>query len=156
MDTATIIATAQQLLFWIVIFGVCFGYGVVRGSRALVGLIMSLYIAFLVFTLFPYQSYIESAQSAITLFVVLLVISIYILGKVIERDEDESAFENFGKKVIFGLLASALIVAYSYHVVPVTEFITPGSFIHTLFEPAENFFWWMVAPLVGLAFFGRE
>ena len=156
MDTATIIATAQQLLYWIVVFAACFGYGVVKSSRALVALILALYISFLIFTLFPYQSYITTAQSSLIAFIFFLVLSLFVLRKVIRRDYEESAFENFGKKVIFALLASALIMAYSYHVIPVTEFISPGSLIHSLFAPAQNFFWWLIAPLAGLAFFGGE
>jgi len=156
MDTATIIATAQQLLYWIVVFGVCLGIGFAKGLRTLIGLTLSLYIALLIFQLFPYQGMIATAQSSIAVFVVLVVLSLFMFSRVLRTDYDETAFEHFGKKFILAILASALIMAYSYHVIPITEFITPGSPIHTLFAPESNFFWWLIAPLAGLAIFGGE
>ena len=56
------------------------------------------------------------------------------------------------KKAILVVLATILVMAYSYHVLPVTSLIDPGSAVGALFAPPEYFFWLMIAPLVGLFF----
>jgi hypothetical protein len=43
-------------------------------------------------------------------------------------------------------------MAFSYHVLPVTSIIDPGSAINRLFGPAEYFFWLMIIPFIGLFF----
>jgi hypothetical protein len=35
-------------------------------------------------------------------------------------------------------------------VLPLTEFVTPGTPIQAVFAPANYFFWWLLAPLVVL------
>ena len=41
--------------------------------------------------------------------------------------------------------ATALVMAFSYHALPVTELITPGSPIAYLFGSESSFFWWLLA-----------
>jgi len=67
-------------------------------------------------------------------------------------DPAEPAFALFNRKVLFSLMATILIMAYSYHVLPVTDIITPGSPIQALFAPEDRFFWWLTLPLIALFF----
>ena len=41
---------------------------------------------------------------------------------------------------------------YSYHALPVTDLITPGSPIQALFAPEQHFFWWLLIPLIAIFF----
>lgn len=41
---------------------------------------------------------------------------------------------------------------FSFHALPVTDIITPGTHIQSLFAPAENFFRWLILPLISLFF----
>jgi hydrogenase-4 membrane subunit HyfE len=70
--------------------------------------------------------------------------------RLLSRLLDESAIEGIGKKVILSILATALVMSYSYHVLPITNLIDPGARIGALFAPQEYFFWWLLLPLVGI------
>lgn len=161
MDVDTIVGLLKELLYFIVVFGVFFGYAIIRGRQALINLILGLYLALLISLEFPYYDYILNGAEGnqfstsgvmIAVFAVFTVISTFLFGRLMPGDYDETAFEGFGKKLIFALLGSVLIMAYSYHVLPVTDLITPGSPIQTLFGPESRFFWWLLIPLAGLFF----
>jgi hypothetical protein len=60
----------------------------------------------------------------------------------------EGKFETFGKKVMLALGATVLIMIFSFNVLPVTEFLVPGTPVQSLFAPQEYFFWWLLLPLI--------
>jgi hypothetical protein len=60
----------------------------------------------------------------------------------------ENKLESLGKKITLALGATILIMIFSYQVLPVSEFLTPGTPIQSLFAPTEYFFWWLLLPLV--------
>jgi len=57
-----------------------------------------------------------------------------------------------GKKIIMAFLATVVVMIFSFNVLPVTDLLTPGTPIQSLFAPAEYFFWWLLLPLVVLFF----
>jgi hypothetical protein len=157
MDTATIVGVVQESLFMILVFLALLVFAMIRGRHALVNLILGLYLAFLAFLKFPYfdkllGSASNNALALVLIFAVFTTLTTILLGKLMATDPDEPAFEKFNKKVILSILGAILIMAYSYHALPVTDIITPGSPIQSLFAPEQNFFWWLLLPLVGLYF----
>jgi hypothetical protein len=56
------------------------------------------------------------------------------------------------KKILLACMATILVMIFSFHALPVTEIITPGTPIQSLFAPEQNFFWWLILPLVVLFF----
>jgi len=68
--------------------------------------------------------------------------------RILPREYDETSFEGFGKKVLLASAGTVLVMAYSYHALPVTELITPGSPINYLFASSQSFFYWLIAPIV--------
>jgi len=161
MDVGSIISVIQESLYLILVFCAFLGFAMVRGKQSLINLILGLYIALLISFKFPYYDVLlgnikgHSASDSVVmilLFAVFMFIATYLFEKLMPRDYDEAAFEGFGKKVLFALLASILVMAYSYHALPVTDLITPGSPIQSLFAPEANFFWWLLIPLAGLLF----
>ena len=61
---------------------------------------------------------------------------------------------------IFGLaalsfFAAAFLIALAYHVFPVADVYNFTPAIDLLFAPKEYFFWWFIAPAVGLFFLAR-
>lgn len=160
MDTATIIGILQESLFMILVFAGFLVFSMMRGIQAIVNLILGLYLALLISLKFPYYNYIlsETGEKASDAFIMIGVFAVFTIlatilhGRVMTTEFKESAFERFGKKVIFAILATILVMAYSYHALPVTDIITPGSPIQSLFGPEDRFFVWLLLPLIGIFF----
>ncbi len=160
MDYGAILSYVQSTLIPIIIFVALFFYTMVRGRRAVTSLILGLYLALLVSLKFPYYAAIYAALGNIlseaTLSIIIFAIFTAMFSLLMDRllfyRIDETAFEGFGKKVLLALMATILIMAYSYHVLPITNLVNPGAPAHMLFAPTEYFFWWLIVPLVGLFF----
>ncbi|NCN52517.1 hypothetical protein GW943_01775 [Candidatus Parcubacteria bacterium] len=157
MDTQSIVALLQDLLYLIIVFAAALLYAMVRGRAAVVNLILGLYFALLISLKFPYYdalfgNFESRTIPMIALFAFFTIAATFMFGRLMPTDSYESAFEGFWKKILFALMASILIMAYSYHVLPVTDLITPGSHIQEIFAPQDRFFWWLIIPLIGLFF----
>lgn len=159
MDIGHIVTLLQESLVFILVFLALLGYAMVRGRRALVSLILGLYLALLVSLTFPFQEELASFAGdneqthtflLIGIFVLAAALGTLLFEKLLYQDYFESAFESFPKKLLLAFLASALVMSYSYHVLPLTNFFDPGAPASMLFGPAEYFFWWLIIPLVGL------
>lgn len=150
MDAHTILVFLKEILFLLVVLGVVLGYGMMRGRQSLINLILALYFALLLSLEFPYYDHIaDTALIKIAVFGIFTFLSLLVFNRLMPRDY-ESAFEGIGKKLLYALLATVLVMIFSFHVLPVTELITPGSPLQTLFGSAEYFFWWLLVPLVFL------
>ena len=143
----------------ICIFGALFAYAIVRGKRALIALILGLYIALLISLEFPYYERIfamtsgggnSEAMATIGLFAIFTMASAFLAERLISYEYEERAFEGIGKKILLAMLGTVLILTYSYHVLPITTIVDPGATISSLFAPPEYFFWLLMIPLVGL------
>jgi hypothetical protein len=158
MDTAGLILLFKESLFMVVVFGIALFYAMVKGRYALINAIFALYLALLISLKFPYYKDIvgaggeSSAIAKILIFVAFVVVGILLLRKHIPGDDYEPAFQGFGKKILLAVMATILVMIFSFHALPVTEIITPGSPIQSLFAPQENFFWWLILPVIALFF----
>lgn len=156
MDLGTIVSTLQESLFVIIVLVFFLAFAMIRGRQGLINLIMGLYLALLISLEFPYYDKIlggtEAAKSSsimmIAVFTVFTILSTILFSRLMAREYDETAFESFGKKFVYALAATILVVIYSYHALPVTDLIEPGSPVATLFGSENNFFWWLLAPLI--------
>lgn len=156
MDTGEILTLLQESIFMIVVFGVFLFYAMGKGRYALINVIFGLYLALLISLKFPYYNKLlgdgNNAIAKIVIFLVFVVIGIILLRKHIPGDDFESAFQGLWKKILLAAMATILVMAFSFHALPVTEIITPGTPIQSLFAPEQNFFWWMILPLIVLFF----
>lgn len=158
MDTTDIVTLIKESAFMLSTFGVVLMYAMIKGKYALINAIFALYIALLISIKFPYYAQImgnstqDGAIAKIILFIAITIASIVLFRRHIPGDDYETAFQGIGKKILLSLLATILIMAFSFHALPVTEIITPGTPIQSLFAPEQNFFWWLILPLVVLFF----
>lgn len=157
MDTGTLFTFLHESLFFIIVFSAFLGYAMVRSTQSLVNLTLGLYFALLVSLVFPYYDQLVASAGGnvrtesiimIALFAVFTVLSTLLFAHLLPTDSGEPAFSNFTNKLFFAIGATILFMVYSYHVLPVTELIEPGTPIHYLFGPEQNFFWWLLIPLV--------
>lgn len=158
MNTADLLLLLKESLFLVVTFSVFILYAMAKGRYALINVIFALYLALLVSIKFPYYEALTMgggngvAISKILIFISFVVIGILLFRRHIPGDDFEPAFHNFGKKILVAGMATVLVMIFSFHALPVTEIITPGSPIQSLFAPQANFFWWLILPLVTLFF----
>lgn len=160
MDFSAIIGSLQNALIPLITFVVLLIYTMVRGRRAMTSLILGLYFALLISLKFPYYAKIRESvggalsETTISIAVFILFTALFsiLMDRLLFYRVDETAFAGLWKKVLLALFATVLVMAYSYHVLPITQLIDPGSSAQYLFAPPQYFFWWLIAPLVGLFF----
>lgn len=156
MDSTTIIHFLSESAYMLVVFFVFFGISVFRGRQALINIICGLYLALLIIIQFPYYETIfgEIAKGGVVaalkllLFAVTAFLCTLLFKRIMPDEYREGKFESFGKKNALALAATVLVMAFSFNVLPVTDFLTPGTPIQSLFAPQSFFFWWLIAPFV--------
>lgn len=158
MDTNQLVDFLIELTYLLVVLGIFLSVSIAKGKQALINIILSLYLGLLLSLQFPYYEQIFSSTGAgtesavrIVIFIIFCTLSFVLFRRLMPREYDEKAFEGFKLKFLFALGGTVLVMAFSYNALPITEFITPGSPIQTLFSPPEYFFWWLLTPL-GLLF----
>lgn len=160
MDAGFILDFIYETSYFLGVFGIFLLLAIFKGRQALINLIFSLYLALLISLVFPYYDTLLSSFSSsggvaagkLLLFAVF-TIGFWILCRRIMPDEfREKKFESFGKKLLLAFAATALVMVFSFQVLPVTEFLTPGTPIQSLFASEHYFFWWLLLPL-GILFF---
>ena len=159
MDSGAVISFVEEVMYLLIVFGIFTIVAMARGRYALVTIIFALYLALLVSLEFPYFDYFltthdphKDAIITIIIFAIFTTLSIVLFRRHIPGDDHETAFAHFTSKLILALLATTLVMAYSYQALPVTELITPGGPLEALFGPEDHFFWWLVLPLGALFF----
>ncbi len=149
---------ASAFLAIIVLSAAFFLFARYVGRGPFVALLLSLYGAYAIYLSFPFDSLIPTAPALTALLWHLglyagLAFAFYlILRRVVVSD-----FLYIG---IFGLIAlsflgAGFLLALGYHVFAVTAVYHFTPAIAALFEPNQYFFWWFVAPAVGLFFLAR-
>jgi len=131
-------------------------WATIKGRQALINVIIALYLALLLLIEFPFTSYLTDnlgssvAQSGgqLVLFAVFTIMMTWLCHRIMPDEFREKRFESYFKKMLLAAAASILVMAFSFQVLPVTDFLTPGTPLQTLFAPEGYFFWWLVAPLV--------
>jgi hypothetical protein len=152
------LAMASDFLIVLVLFSILILFATRVGRGPFVASLLAFYAAYAVYLTFPFMSFLPSAPaltavlSRAGLFVGLSVVFYIILRRVVVSD-----FLYIGLMGIFllALLATGFIIAMGYHVfaVPTVYQFTPA--IDALFASKDYFFWWFIAPAVGLFFIAR-
>jgi hypothetical protein len=155
----SIVGWVQDLFVLFAMFTGIFFYAIIRGQRALLSVVLALYIALLLAEKFPYYpsleaklSFLTPETSKMTVFAACAALSSLLFERLLSRLLNEFALEGVQKKVILSSLATILVMGYAYHFFPLQHFINPGDQLNAIFEPHDRFFWWLVIPLVGIAF----
>lgn len=160
MDTGFILDFIYEISFFLGVFGIFFVMSILRGRQAVINLIFSLYFALLISLVFPYYDTIlgslnsSTAQAAgqLGIFAVFTILAGILLKRIMPDEFKENKFESFHKKILLALMATILVMIFSFQILPVTEFLTPGTPLQSLFAPEQYFFWWLLLPLIILFF----
>ena len=159
MDTDSLISLVKESVYLIAVFGVFLFFALHQGRQTVTNIILGLYLALLITVEFPfYDKILQSAGSGtesvvkLIIFALFAALSTWLYTRILPREYDEKTFEGFGRKLLLAAAGTILVMIYSYHVLPVTDFITPGSPINFLFGSEQSFFWWLMAPIAILFF----
>lgn len=161
MEMDLVITYLKESLYVIIVFGLFLAVAFFKGRQTITNLILGLYLALLLTLQFPYfetlfgdlESARDRAVFSICIFVIFTGISTWLFTRILPREYSEKMFEGTLSKLALALAGTILIMAYSFHALPVTELVAPGGPISYLFSSAEYFFWWLIVPIVLLFIF---
>lgn len=158
MDWGYILDFAYEISYFLAVFLLFMLWATFKGRQAMINVIFGLYFALLISIHFPYTDYLTEnlgssiAQSIgkLTIFVIFTILMTWLAARVMPDEFREKKFESFHKKLALAIAASVLVMAFSFNVLPVTDFLTPGTPLQLAFAPEGLFFWWLLFPLVVL------
>jgi fumarate reductase subunit D len=156
MDFGFVLDFMYETAYFLAVFMLFMLWATFKGRQAMINIIFGLYLALLILIEFPYTDYLTDnlggsvAQSLghLVLFSIFTVLTTWLFAHVMPDEFKEKKFESYFKKILLAGAASILVMAFSFQVLPVTEFLTPGTPLQTLFAPEGLFFWWLMVPLV--------
>jgi hypothetical protein len=156
MDFIYIFDFLTEIAYLLFVFTLVFSFSIIKGRQAIINLIFGLYLALLISIQFPSYDVIfgsiENPQTLalakLVMFGIITTLTTILCYRVMPDEFRENKLESFHKKFILSLAATILIMIFSFQVLPVTEFLTPGTPVQTLFAQEYLFFWWLLLPLV--------
>ena len=158
---ATLWNFGSDFLIILVLVAFFFAFAWYVGRGPFVAIMLSYYGAYAIYITFldlPYAQYLPQAPALTAL---LAHVGVYAaLGfafYVVLRRVVVSDFLYVGNigLIILSFLASAFLIAMTYHVFPITPIYHYTPAMDVLFAPKQYFFWWFVAPAIGLFFLAR-
>jgi hypothetical protein len=125
------------------------------GRGQLVALILAFYCAYALYIVFPYKDYLPSAPPITAVathagvFLALSFAFYLILRRIVVSD-----FLYIGSigLILLSFLATGLLLVLAYQVFDITTVYRFTPAIDMLFAHKQYFFWWFLAPAVGLFF----
>lgn len=162
MEFPDLLHFAYECIYFLVVFGVLFLFTLTQGRQAMINVLAGLYLALLLSIHFPYYNALLSlsedarivAGLKILIFLTFTIFAVWLFYRIMPSAFLEGKFESFGKKIILALGGTILVMVFSFSVLPVTEFLNPGTPLQSIFAPSEYFFWWLLLPLVILVIAG--
>ena len=150
-------ALIGNFLILVVLTIVMIGFSYYGGRGGIISLLMSFYVGYAIYLVFPYTNNIINAGSAallkailsVILFVVSSLIPYLFINRLIRGGY---GILSFVPRFALSFLAACFLLALAYHVFNVTHIYTFPEPMNTLFAPDRYFFWWFIAPLGGLFF----
>lgn len=150
-----VVAFGTDFFAFIVVAGVIMGLAFYFGRDRLLALIAGVYAAIPLYQAFPYDGILPPGGAPVEIGLFLAFVAIGTLAF--------SGMSFFLAKSDSSLIGSAtmsvatagLLLAVGIHILPLEELYSFSAPTRALFESAEAFFWWLLAPLAALFFFGK-
>ncbi|MDB5244694.1 MAG: hypothetical protein JWN18_564 [Parcubacteria group bacterium] len=149
---------ASDFLIILVLVAFFFAFAWYVGRGPFVAIMLSYYGAYAIYMTFPYEKFLPQAPALTALLAHAGVYAALGFGfYVVLRRVVVSDFLYVGNigLIVLSFLASAFLIALAYHVFPVATVYHFTPALDILFAAKAYFFWWFVAPAVGLFFLAR-
>ena len=151
---ADIISFIGNFLVLLIIAGILFFFALRTGRSMLISFILALYVGFALFTVCPYKEQfligdtpLVRAVCGIVLFGVFAAFPYVLLRRV---STSGSMRIHPLTLAILAFVTGGFVLALGYHVLNIAAVIPLTPSLDALFAPDRFFFWWFVAPLVGV------
>lgn len=133
-----------------------------EGGAGVISLNITLYCGYAIYSVFPYRDAIigigatplVQAVLAIALFLGALIMPFMIVMRLTAPSFGQLSFF---QGLLLSIVAAVFLMALAYHLFEISN-IFPELFsepLDRLFEPEGYFFYWFIAPLIGLYFLAR-
>ncbi|OGG59953.1 hypothetical protein A3C89_03365 [Candidatus Kaiserbacteria bacterium RIFCSPHIGHO2_02_FULL_50_50] len=142
----------------LVVLAVFLGVGMKWGIESLRLVLLSLYLAVLVWLMFPHHELAtsilgDSSLARFALFALFETFTFWIASYILHRSY-EKPFEFFGKKIIYASAGAVQVIIIAVHVISFTTFpLLSSGILDTLFGNPDTAFYWFIAPLILVAVF---
>jgi len=149
---------AGNFLALVILTLVMIGFSYKSGRGGIISLLLAFYAGYAIYLVFPYTKDILAAGSTplmkAIISVILFGISTFIPFHFIQRLTSTGfGVISFVPRFVLSFLSAAFLMALAYHVFNVQNIYSFPEPLNTLFAPNGYFFWWFIAPLVGLVIF---
>ena len=144
----------------LVLTGIIYMLTMRKGGAVLIAFNFSLYVGYALYMVFPYRDSIVgigatpmvNAALAVLLFAVATAPALLLTLRLTPSQYGRlSIFQSFP----LSLLAAGFLMALAYHVFDISNIYSFSDPLNQIFAPEGYFFYWFVAPLVGLWFLAR-
>lgn len=165
MTVSNLLGTsAEQVMFWggnflilLVLFVIMIAFSYKSGRGGIISLILAMYAGYAIYSIFPYTEQIVTAGGSpaakAVISIIIYVVATFLPFHFIQRlTSGGFGVLSFSQRFMLSLLAATFLMALGYHVFHVSNIYTFPEPMNTLFAPNMYFFWWFIAPLVGLLF----
>lgn len=143
-----------NFLVLLIIAGVLFFFALRTGRSMLISLILALYVGFALFTVFPYKETFLIGDTPVMRAVagmVLFALFTFFPYVLLRRVSSAGSMRILPAMLALLTLATAgFVLALGYHVLNIAAVIPLTPSLDALFAPDRYFFWWFVAPLLGI------
>ena len=148
----------SNFLALIILTVVLFAFAMKAGRASFISLVLSFYIGFGLFMIFPWKAQIiagdgmTKAVAALLIFLVLSAIPFLVLRRV-----NTMGLMSIHALPLFGLsaLSAGALLAVSYHYLNFAKILPATASIAEYVLPEQYLFFWLIAPLVGFFAFAR-
>ncbi|HEY0010505.1 MAG TPA: hypothetical protein VGB97_01160 [Candidatus Paceibacterota bacterium] len=133
------------------------GFSYKSGRGGIISLIIAFYAGYALYMVFPYTDDILDAGGS-TIVKAVISIALYAAATFVpfhfiqRLTSGGFGVLSFVPRFVLSFLAATFLLTLAYHVFHISNIYTFPNPINSLFAPNEYFFWWFVAPLVGLLF----
>ncbi len=151
---------AGNFLALIILTAILLFFSMRGGRSGLISLILALYAGYALYIVFPYTDNVVGAGGTPLIQAILSVILFAIATFppfVLIRRLTGGGFGSLSiiQNLLLSLLAGAFLLALGYHVFDVSNIYSFSDPLNQLFAPEGYFFYWFIAPLLGLFIFAR-
>lgn len=155
VESAWLLVGNFVILLVLTVIMVLFSYKAGRGG--IISLILALYAGYAVYSVFPYTDQIIAAGGTTTVKAIISAVIFGIATFVPFHFIQRLTTGGFGvlsivPRLALSFLAAAFLLALGYHVFDISNIYSFPAPLDSLFAPEGYFFWWFIAPLVGLLF----
>lgn len=148
---------AMNFLALLILFGLMIAFSYKAGRGGIISLLLSFYAGYAIYSLFPFTNAIIGAGGTpilkAVISIVIYAVATYVPFHFIQRlTKGGFGVLSFFPRFVLSLLAATFLLSVGYHVFHVSNIYSFPEPMNTLFGPDKYFFWWFIAPMLGLIF----